>query len=792
MNEHALSLLQFDAVRHAVAGLTLGAPGERAVLEGGVRTDPEAIDGMLDLVEDWRTVLVQTEQVPDAAFPDIVPLFPVLQKEGTVLDAEQLAAVSLFAAAVRTFSRAGAEMEDDRPLARRLADLPDLSATRKRISAFITDVGEVREDAVPELARLRSRIREREARIETRAAAYLRDPNRAQYWTSDAPTQRNGRTVLPLSANYRGRVSGIVHEVSQTGATLFVEPSDLVDLNNEVREARAAYDQEVQRILRELTGELRAALPELRTAEAETAELDAVLARARYGMSHGCVRACRVSADGGFRLSGARHPLLRGTVVPIDAHIDPPQRGLIVTGPNTGGKTVALKTVGLLALMNQFGLEIPADEGSSLPVFDEVYADIGDEQSLEQSLSTFSGHMTTIASVLREAGAGSLVLLDELGAGTDPEEGSALAMSILDEIERIGATAFVTTHHGALKNYAYRSAYFENASVEFDAERLSPTYHLLIGVPGTSHALEIAERNGLPGALVRRARGYVEEGQGEETRIIRDLTEKQVELHRTTRARAAELENLRRDRERLAEQSQELAARELRLRREGLQEFERLSRETRQRLENLVREIREGELTREKTSRVREFLDEISDTAEQHKEEVVRREQEQAEVRREAEGPPPELAPGMEVTVGESGRRGVIRRRGKGDSWVVETESIRLELPAEQLRPAGGNRGGTGGRREVSYDPGGAAAPSLELDVRGYRLPDALQAVDRQLDACLLSGVDQFSIIHGKGQGILQKGIRDHLGGRPEVSEFDFARPEEGGYGKTVVHLRET
>jgi DNA mismatch repair protein MutS2 len=295
----------------------------------------------------------------------------------------------------------------------------------------------------------------------------------------------------------------------------------------------------------------------------------------------------------------------------------------------------------------------------------------------------------------------------------------------------------------------------------------------------------------------------VQEGQGDEARIIRDLTEKQVELHRATREREQELDSLRRQRAELEEQSRRLTERELSLRKEGLQEFERLSRETRRRLENLVREIREGELTREKTARVREFLDELSDTVEEKQEEVAHAEREQARRSRSSEVPA-ELQPGMEVAVGESGRRGVIRRKGKGDAWVVETESIRLELPADQLVPTGGGRresaagrGGAAGTdtagagATVSYDRDRTPTPALELDLRGYRLEDALGAVDRQIDDCLLAGVARFSIIHGKGEGILRKGIREHLAGRAEVASREFAPPEEGGYGKTIVHLRD-
>ncbi|MFW5806178.1 MAG: endonuclease MutS2 [Spirochaetota bacterium] len=805
LSSHTLRLLSFDAVRAEVAELALGAPGERAVCEDTVSVDGDEVTARLDLVEDWRDVLTRREGPPDAAIPDIVSVFPVLEKEGTVLDAEQLAAVSLLVDGARKLASAAAGTPQDRPLARRVATLPDLRELRRAVSACITDTGEFDDDAVPELRRLRGRMRGIETRIERRALSYLRDPDHAQYWTSDTPTQRSGRTVLPLSANYRNRVKGIVHETSQTGATLFVEPPDLVELNNELREARAAYDQEIHRILRDLTETVRRRRDELSTLEAETASLDAMLARARYGRRHECTRA-GLAEEGALTLTGARHPLLPGAVVPIDVHVDPPARGLIITGPNTGGKTVALKTVGLLALMNQFGLEVPADEGSALPIFDGVFADIGDEQSIEQSLSTFSGHMTTIGAVLGKAGSRSLVLLDELGAGTDPEEGSALAMAILDRLAELGAVSIVTTHHGALKNYAYRSVFFENASVEFDPERLTPTYHLLIGVPGTSHALEIAGRNGLPLEVVERAREYVREGQGDEARIIEDLTEKQMELHRAARTRDAELADLRRRRAEVEEQSRRLADRELALRKNGLREFQQLSRDTRQRLENLVREIREGELTKEKTSRVRDFLDELSRTGDEEQERIEEAERSQARARHG--GPRPTLEPGMEVLVGESGRRGVIRRRGKGDTWVVETGNLRAELhaahlwPAEAAAEAPGQadrpaRHGAGYAGKAPADSASesvnrpTARPALELDLRGYRMQEALDAVDRQIDDCLLSGLDRFSVIHGKGEGILRKGIRDHLDERDEVEHYEFARPEEGGYGKTVVHLRQ-
>jgi DNA mismatch repair protein MutS2 len=460
---------------------------------------------------------------------------------------------------------------------------------------------------------------------------------------------------------------------------------------------------------------------------------------------------------------------------------------LVVTGPNTGGKTVALKTVGLMVLMHQFGIPLPAGERSALPLTDAVYADIGDEQSIAQSLSTFSGHMTTIASILESATGASLVLLDELGAGTDPEEGSSLAMAILDSLRERTCYSLVTTHHSALKSYAYRHDEVVNASVEFDTDTLEPTYHLLTGVPGSSHAMTIAERTGLSAEVVNAARKYLEENQSDAAQIIQKLTEEQTALREQQKEQDEQWRTLQRERENLEERKRDLDQREVRLEEGYLQDFERFQSETRKQLENLVRELREGELTKDKTQRVKSFLDGLSRTKEQEQKRVDKRKRETEREAAEAQ----ELKAGMTVRMKGPGKRGVIQRRGKGDRWVVQMDNMTVTVPESQLEPAERPRKRGDAGYSVTITGGDGSPPSHELDVRGMRLEQARSTVERQIDQALLSGLSWFEIIHGKGEGVLQQGIRELLKTHPSVSEYSFAPTDQGGHGKTVVHLRQ-
>jgi DNA mismatch repair protein MutS2 len=599
------------------------------------------------------------------------------------------------------------------------------------------------------------------------------------WWQTHLPAQRDGRLVLPLKAQYRGRVQGIVHELSASGSTVFIEPLAVVEMNNAVVQEEALYRQEVHRILRALSTEAAARLGDLAAMSDAVAVLDSLLARARWAAAHVCLPAAR--ATDGFRLVLARHPLLGTGAVAISMAAGGADRVLIITGPNTGGKTVSLKTVGLLAALNQFGMEVPAGPGTELPVFDGIWADIGDEQSISQNLSTFSAHVQNLARFAEGAGPRSLVLLDELGAGTDPQEGVALAMALLDHFLSSGALVICTTHHGILKNYGATRRGAQNASMGFDRESLAPTFRILMGVPGESHALEIARRRLMPESILRDAEAYLSDERNDVSELVKQLSERHRKLAEQEQEHRVLETDLREKRRTTDLKELSLRQKELELRRHGLRElreFVETARREWEALKNLAG-VSGAEAARS-----------FSGFADRMRERIEREEDRVAEEReRLLPDDDLEVRPGMEVLVRGTGRRGRVVRKDRGRRWIVETETMRVSLTPGEMRPA--PEADTASRVSVSFSPSEAGGlPSIQLDVRGMRLEEALKALERQIDSALVHGLREFGIVHGKGEGILQKGIHDYLRDAPAVSEYGFAVPEDGGTGKTRVTLK--
>ncbi|TVQ24960.1 MAG: endonuclease MutS2, partial [Spirochaetaceae bacterium] len=732
------------------------------------------------------------------SFPSIDAAVDRVRKEGVVLDPDQLAAIAVFAAdtlSVVDYLRAAAgETGAVDRVTRLIGDPPNVGRVSAHLLRFVDPDGSIRERDIPALKNARDAIARAQQDLQKSAHALANRDDLRRYWSTDVATQRNGRTVLPLKADHRGKVRGIVHEVSSTGATVFIEPDELVARNNAVVEAENHYRNELLRVLRELSAFCREHHADIAHCRDFMVRLDLVVARARYSAATDSVAATESRS---VRLVAARHPLLGGAAVPIGVEIAEPTRVLIVTGPNTGGKTVSLKTIGLFALMNQFGLHVPASEGTELPVFSAVYADIGDEQSIEQNLSTFSGHMRNIGRLLHQVDERSLVLLDELGSGTDPEEGGALAMAIIDELLKRRPITVVTTHHGRLKHYGFTHDDAANASVEFDPQSLRPTYRIIPGVPGSSHAIDVAAQMGLLRSVTADARRYLTGEEYDTGTIIRRLTTREQELHGERQQIERVTEDLERERERLHAREGELDRRERALRSARLHDLDEWAAETRSKLENLVRELREGELTREKTQSVKAFIAELSDRIDQER--ASNRHAPAAETptlrptQGRQDGPPHDaIGVGTPVRVRSSGQKGIVQRKGKKGSWVVQVGTLRLPVAEDDLELLA-ERSGPERPYAATYAVSGGVSSRhavLELDVRGYRLDDAIRAVDDQIDAALVSGLHEFGIIHGMGEGILQSGIRAHLGDHHHVSAYDYARPEDGGFGKTHVSLR--
>ena len=686
---------------------------------------------------------------------------------------------------------------------RRLADqLPRLSAIANRIEGCpdvsgeifrcIDDHGEVVDDASSKLARIRREVKVAHERLMNRLNQILTNPSKARYLQEALITQRHGRYVIPLQVNFKGRIPGIVHDRSSSGATLFIEPLKTVELNNRWRELQLEEENEVQRILAQLSALVAEHAPLIARTVELLAELDLAFAKAHYAENIGAVEAkltpfqksLPIAEESGrhpgsvLRLMQARHPLLAPeTVVPVDVFLDENYYILVITGPNTGGKTVALKTVGLLTLMAQAGLHIPARDGSTLSVFESIYADIGDEQSIEQSLSTFSAHLTNIIHILNEANEHSLVLVDELGAGTDPVEGAALARAILSQLWQRSITTFVATHYPELKIYAHTTWGVENASVKFDVETLSPTYELIVGLPGRSNAFSIATRLGLPAAITDQARAYV----SEESLTTEDWLNEINSLRQET---------LRANKETLAaRETAETAGRKLESRLAGIEKerreiMEAARAEAREELAQVRREIRRLRHQMATIAAAQEPLRQIESRIQDLDEQV--------------EPPPPPPRPQISrrrpLEVGDTVLTGGLGTNGEvlsisENSIEVQVGQFRVLVRPEDVElregPAAISPSLTG--KAISLPP--PPSPGIELHLRGYRVADALPRLEEYLNNAFLAGLPWVRIVHGKGTGTLRQAVREALSVHTLVTSFRNGEEGEGGTGVTVVTL---
>ncbi len=667
-----------------------------------------------------------------------------------------------------------------------IEECPHLMA---EIARCLDERGEVADRASVALARIRRQLKEAHEDLLDRLNRIIASPASATFLQEPLITQRGDRYVIPLKVEFKGRIPGLVHDQSSSGATLFIEPLLTVELNNRWRELQLEEEREVRRILAELSTLVAEEGDFIERTVGMLAELDLIFARAKYaeeirgvepklvGFKKMPEQANRRHPGSSLRLLKARHPLLKpGAVVPIDVHLGDEFFILLITGPNTGGKTVSLKTVGLLTLMAQAGLHIPADEGSTLSVFNGIYADIGDEQSIEQSLSTFSSHLTNIVAILNRADDHSLVLLDELGAGTDPTEGSALARALLSTLLEKGLTTLATTHSSELKVYAHATPGVENASVEFDQETLSPTYELSIGLPGRSNAFAIAARLGLPGEIIDRARSLVSPQNLETEALLTEIKQTRQEMSKDRQAAAIALQEAE-SRER--ELGERLAAIE-KARREVLAE----ARDQAQReLEAVRQEIRSLSSGLEMRNITEEWLA-------QAEERLSRLEQSTAPLERVVrQRPQVALAPGDTVWVEGLGATGQITALADDEVEVQvgnfrvrtgrKTLELRQKAAPQELR----------GQRAVTVTTARPPSPGLELDLRGLRVEEALPRLDKYLDEAHLAGLPHVRIIHGKGTGALRQATRQQLEGHPLVVSYRPGDRYEGGDGVTVAEL---
>ena len=811
MNEKTFKLLEFDVIRSQVANSALSEEARDLILKEEPLIDKEGIKAQKILVSAVMDRLLFMGGEVSEELPAISEILPKLDLEGFVPELYEFYAIMIFifrAENLRQWltryfknplfsGKDSGVMDNKQLLLTEIANsLPDCKSIAVEISKIIDKEGKLRD--LPELRAIRRRIQSLQKDIESAGYRYAKSEETRKLLQSEIPSMRDGRMVLAVKANFRGRIRGIVHEVSSTGQTVFIEPEEVVEKNNELLIENRRLEAEIRRILRELCDRVRPEAYLLRTYQQKVLYLETIRAKARYSYERKHLFA---EDNGSLVLNKARHPLLGRKAVPLDLFMAEDIRTVIITGTNTGGKTVALKTLGLLAMMNQFGLALPVDEGTCLPVFDGIFADIGDEQSISQSLSTFSSHMTNIADIVSNTTENSLVLLDELGSGTDPEEGSAIAMAILDYFIEQNSRLIITTHHGILKNYGYTRKGVENASMEFNSKTLSPTFKIVMGIPGESRALDIAYRNGFPQNIVDKARTYLDDERSDVSALIAGLKDKHRELDQAVQQGKLEEEKLLEER-RIADLKElRLKQKELQLKTEAAGNLKKLLSESRKTLENLVREVKEGDLSREKTLKVKEFLSDLEDSVKKEDEalaeeqKLLHKEKNEVKQTKNEEGII-KFTPGMDVLVGAAKRPGRIIRLDKkasdadAASWIVEVGSLKLSISEAELIPSI-NTNDTKNNKSMSWaaDLAPQAPVFLELKVLGMRLNDALDAVNRQIDAAMMGGLKEFAIVHGKGDGILSNGVQNYLKNDPRVKKYHFSRPEIGGHGRTEVVL---
>lgn len=802
MNPKSLILLEFHKVLERLQAYASFDLSEKLASRLRPTSSLEKAQVFQEQTRQARYLLSLTDALHFRGAVDMRPFAEQARRQMT-LEAPNLLAIRNTLVVSRDARRFLLEKSAEAPLLAEMAvSLSDGHGLIDLINKTINDRGEVLDSASHHLEQIRSNLKITHSRLMDRMNRYLTDPGSSRMLQESLITQRGGRYVLPLKAEHKGQIKSIVHDQSSSGATLFVEPLAVVEWNNKYRQLELDERDEILRVLHNLSGEISGYAEELMQTSEVMAALDLILMKARYAddlrASEPELVAFEKRTDSDhpgslIHLVRARHPLLAPEkVVPIDVELDRKTFAVVLTGPNTGGKTVTLKTIGLMVLMAQAGLQIPARSGSRVSVFQDVFADIGDEQSIEQSLSTFSGHISQLVRILRRANSRSLVLLDELGSGTDPQEGSALARAVLDYMLKRQITSFVATHFPELKSYAHGTAGVTNASLEFDPETLMPTYRLMIGLPGRSNALAIAERLGLDSEILEAARREInpedlhvddllEEIHRQRNLANKNFTASEKALLSAQKKEAdleKQLEKIENEREKILDQAHSQAEDELEALRDQVRDLQKV--------------IKRLSAEPEKQAELAEVEEKLVELEQSHTEAQLHR-RKQAHRPHKPTGP---IQVGQKVHIKKLGVEGTVTAI-EGDQFEVQAGAVRLRLMAQDLS-----------RRTITDEPaptqektvekkGRTTLPSvsgvpMELDLRGLRVEDALDKLDHYLEQAFTAGLPFGRIIHGKGTGALRETVRDTMRHSSYVSRWERGGDNEGGDGVSVVFFHDS
>ena len=785
--ENALRKLEFDKVRQRVLRYASSDPGRESLRTMTILVSPREIREALARVTEMKRMLEQEEPLPLDGIHDVGEALSKTGVEGMTLLPRELLHISLTMKAARLTRSFLSRKKEGYPLLWEIAGpLESDKVLEFNIDHAVDESGGVRPDASRELLTIRRSIADRYEELRRRLLGVLRSVAELGFSQDDIITTREGRMVIPVKTEHKNRVPGFIHSASASGATVFIEPTETLELNNDIRSLQFQEQREIERILKSLTlqvGERRDAL----AANLEIlAVLDAIQAKAKYSIEILGIEP-ELRSEGPIAVRGARHPILLlshgyDTTVPLDLEVGGEWTTLLISGPNAGGKSVAMKCIGLLVVMAQSGLHIPACDGTALRLMRACFVDIGDEQSIENDLSTFSSHLASLKAIAEKADRESLVLIDEIGAGTDPSEGGAIAAALLEELTRRGAVTIATTHQGALKVFAHETPGVANGAMEFDLGTLTPTYRFRAGVPGSSYALEMAARLGFSPALMERSRMRL----GQQNSRLDSLI---IELESATQKARLELKEAEEDKRRLEALSREYAEKLSRLsgdaremKRKAIEDAARIVEGANAAIEKGIREIRESNADRDSVRNARTGVARIREEIEEGRREIARD---------EPPPPPGGIAQGSSVTVaGGSDVGEVVQVSPDRKIATVVFGAVRMRVPLKDLVPA---------RKRAAPADRGAGDTGMEkpasvrqdLDIRGMTGEEALPLIDKFIDDAILAGLNRVDVIHGKGTGALRKKVADFLATHPRVKGFRLGEWNEGGTGATVVELSE-
>ena len=784
IDSKSMEKLEYSKVINELSGHTVSDLGSQKAREIRPEITHDKVERMLEETDDAVTILRLKGGIPLGSFHDVRPYVKRMEI-GAVLSGQELIQIGQLLKGMHEIIDFFMGLKKEAITLRHLYELVDelieLPQLQRRIYATLTDGGSVLDDASSQLKSIRTSMRQTESNVREKLNSIVRG-SQAKHLTDSIITMRNDRFVIPVKSESRAVFGGVVHDQSSSGQTVFIEPQSVLDLNNKLKRLESEEKYEVDRILAELSGEILPHAADILTNLTLLIDLDVVQAKARYARELKATRP-NVSTENLIELFKARHPLIsEDEIVPNDIALGGAYKTIVVTGPNTGGKTVILKTLGLLQMMGQSGLYLPVEEESSIGVFNHILSDIGDEQSIEQSLSTFSSHLTTIVSVLEVIDKDSLILFDELGAGTDPQEGAALAIAILDHIGAVGSYAMITSHYPELKLYGYNRPETMNASMEFDIDTLSPTYKFKMGVPGRSNAFEIARRLGLDNGIIDTARTLMTSESQSVDEMIQDLNDRQQEAESHANALRQELLDAQKLHSELKREYSDYQSEKDTLIEKAKAEANRIVESTKRKADEIIEDIRQKQLEGSTGQGIKEheFIDTQSQISRLKQEEALLKKNKVLQKQKEKKV----LREGQSVKVQSLGQQGILVEK-VDDQWVVQMGMLKMKLPEEDLIVTEEEKVKT-----TSTFTGSISTVGSEVDLRGERVEAALSRLSQYLDSALLSNYQKVTVIHGHGTGAVRSAVHEALKKHPRVKKYETAPANQGGTGATIVTFK--